>query len=181
MLRLANIVATAINPALLLLPPKFDSLKARVMMLATGLQESRFEFRYQIASPMARMLANMRGVVAKGPARGFWQFEQGGGVKGVMRHPATRDLLRALCIDRGCPFDQATIWARLETDDVLAAGLARLLLWADSRPLPELGDVDGAWDCYARNWRPGRPHPETWPALYAQAMEEVTTNPRTSA
>ena len=38
--------------------------------------------------------------------------------------------------------------------DVLAAGLARLLLWTDPSRLPRLGDADGAWQLYVRTWRP---------------------------
>ncbi len=34
---------------------------------------------------------------------------------------------------------------------------ARLLLWTDAKPLPAIGDEQGAWDYYLRNWRPGKP------------------------
>ena len=27
-------------------------------------------------------------------------------------------------------------------------------------------DADGAWECYLRTWRPGKPHPETWAAYW---------------
>ncbi|WP_199533145.1 hypothetical protein [Thiopseudomonas alkaliphila] len=67
---LKNVIQTAIDPALALLPARMKSKKAVVMMLAIGLQESRFIHRRQI----------------KGPARGFWQFEKGGGVYGVLNH-----------------------------------------------------------------------------------------------
>lgn len=56
-------------PGLELLPAKMDTPKARVMMLAIGMQESRFEHRKQIG----------------GPARGFFQFEEAGGVRGVLK------------------------------------------------------------------------------------------------
>ena len=58
-----------------------------------------------------------------------------------------------------------------EWDDVLAAAFARLLLFTDPAKLPKLGDADGAWQLYLRTWRPGKPHPHTWPDLYAQALE----------
>ncbi len=32
----------------------------------------------------------------------------------------------------------------------------------------------GAWNLYMRTWRPGKPHRSTWPALYAEALAEVT-------
>ena len=50
-----------IEPALLLLPERMRTDQAKVMLLAIGLQESRFVHRRQIG----------------GPARGFWQFEDG--------------------------------------------------------------------------------------------------------
>jgi len=56
---------------------------------------------------------------------------------------------------------------------VLAAGVARLLLWTDPKALPAIGDADAGWSLYLRTWRPGKPHPKTWPALYAQAMAVV--------
>lgn len=158
LLRLANIEDTAIRPALSLLPAHLDSAPARLMLLAIGLQESRFEHRRQIG----------------GPARGFWQFEQGGGVLGVYRHHNTHELLRLLCRERDCNFDPRAIYGQIDSDDVLAAGLARLLLYADPKPLPDLGDAESAWDCYIRSWRPGKPHPKTWPDLYAQALQHVT-------
>jgi len=161
---LDEITKTAINPALDLLPGRMDSAEARVMLLAIGLQESRFEHRRQMGN---------------GPARGFWQFEQGtrasrGGVWGVYLHTASANLLRQLCVSRGVPHAPADIWRAIEHDDVLAAGLARLLLLTDPKPLPAVGDVDEAWRLYAyRCWRPGKPHKSTWAGLHQQAREFV--------
>lgn len=165
MLRLANIVETAINPGLALLPAKMDTPAARVQLLATGLQESRFEHRVQLP---------LRPGMPPGPARGFWQFEKGGGAAGVLRHPASRDLMRSVCAERDCASTPAALWDALSRDDVLAAAAARLLYWTDAAPLPAIGDAQGAWDYYVRNWRPGRPHRNTWDSLYAQAVNEVT-------
>ena len=39
--------------------------------------------------------------------------------------------------------------------------------------LPALGQAQEAWDLYARVWRPGKPHPQTWEAIYAQALAAV--------
>jgi len=152
---LTEIIRTAVSPALQLLPPKFDSAAARVLLLTIGLQESRFEYRRQLGN---------------GPARGFWQFEEGGGVKGVCKHHSTIEQARLICRARDVSFDPHPIWAQLETDDILAAAFARLLLFADAAPLPEIGNAGAGWACYLRNWRPGKPHPETWDALYAQAV-----------
>jgi hypothetical protein len=159
------ILRSAINPALSLLPAKMDSDAARVMLLAIGLQESRLKYRFQkvTADPYA-----------KGPARGLWQFERGGGVFGVMNHRHTQELAKSLCKSRGQVFDSVLIHARLEFDDVLAAGFARLLLYADPKPLPGVdASHDEAWDCYVRNWRPGKPHRDTWDEFHAQARAQV--------
>lgn len=148
----------AITPAMSLLPKRMDTPQARIMLLAIGLQESRFEHRHQIG----------------GPAHGFWQFESGGGVKGVMTHAATTSHAAGLCAARQVPFVRSFVFDALEFDDVLAAGIARLLLWSDPRPLPANDDPQAGWDLYVRTWRPGKPHRETWDAFYRQAVAAVT-------
>jgi hypothetical protein len=66
------------------------------------------------------------------------------------------------------------VHARLEDDDILAAVFARLPLWADRRPLPTLdASHDEAWECYVRNWRPGKPRRETWDEFHAQGLGQV--------
>lgn len=163
-MELGAIVSTAINPAMALLKGVPDSRASRCLLLAIGLQESRFEYRRQLGN---------------GPARGYWQFERGtaasrGGVWGVFLHKTSSRLLRDLAEQRGCPPSPSNIWEAIEHDDVLAAGLARLLILTDPYKLPALGDVDGAWRLYAdRCWRPGKPHPQTWPGFYARALEAV--------
>lgn len=155
---LSEIRRSALEPALLLLPAKMSSLQAEVMLLAIGLQESRFIHRRQI----------------RGPARSYWQAEQGGGmVHGVLRHPLTSQLAVAVCDARGVQPVDELVYTAIEHDDVLAAAFARLLLWTDSQALPEVGEVAKAWDLYLRTWNPGRPHRETWDGFYAQAMDEV--------
>lgn len=159
---LTVIVERAIEPALALLPARMDTPAARVMLLAIGLQESRFVHRRQIG----------------GPARGFWQFEKGsrtsrGGVWGLCLHPASKGHLAVLCKARSVACDPDAIYAALEYDDVLAAGVARLLLWADPKALPQVGDTEAAWSLYLRAWRPGKPKPDSWPTLYRQAAAEV--------
>lgn len=155
---LKEVIAGAINPALALLPAKMDTAAARVQLLAIGLQESRFLHRRQLGN---------------GPARGLWQFERGGGVRGVLTHPASREHAYRICGIRGVEAVAAAVYPALEADDVLGAAFARLLMWTDAWRLPAVGDVQGAWNMYIRTWRPGRPHPETWAGLYAQAVTEV--------
>jgi hypothetical protein len=162
---LSEIVASGLDPALALLPASMDTPAARIMLLAIGLQESRFEYRRQLVGNLPR---------PTGPAKSFWQAEEGGGmVHGVRLHPATREAAAALYQARGVPARDAAIWDAIENDDVLAAGLARLLLWSDPGRLPAVGDAVGAWALYIRTWRPGKPHPQSWPDLYRQAVAEV--------
>ena len=159
----------AISEALALLPPGMDSREARVMLVAIGLQESRFKYRRQLVGNPPKPV---------GPAAGFWQFEKGsaasrGGVWGVFLHESTNRHVKTLCAARGIPASPSNIWETIQTDDVLAAGIARLLLWTDPQRLPAVGKEAEAWALYLRTWRPGKPHPATWPALYADAVRVV--------
>lgn len=154
-MELSDVRRLVIEPALLLLPARLDSPRALVMLLAIGLQESRFTARRQIG----------------GPAVGLWQFEAGGGIRGVISHAVTRPLVQAACRRLGETCCVSQVYAALSSNDVLAGVFARLLLFSDPAPLPAIGDVEGAWALYMRTWRPGKPHRETWDAFYAQAME----------
>ena len=154
-------VIAAMNDAFALLPGKMNSMEAHVSMLAIGLQESRFEHRRQLVGNPPR---------PRGPAKGFWQFERGGGCAGVVRHDSSRYWMYQACTARGVKFNATAIWNAIETDDVLAAAAARLLLFTDPKRLPEVGDAKGAWNLYIRTWRPGQPHRKTWDDLYAQAV-----------
>jgi hypothetical protein len=163
---LDSILHEAIGPAMALLPARMESREARVQLLAIGLQESRFQYRAQKTSDP----------YTKGPARGFWQFERAGGVRGVLAHKQSGDLARWVCLERGVPADDVLVHARLEFDDVLAAAFARLLLWTDPKPLPALdAPVSESWAYYLRNWRPGKPHRNTWDAFHEQALAQVLT------
>ncbi|SDR18201.1 hypothetical protein [Paraburkholderia tuberum] len=158
---LDEVIRSAVAPALAILPSAMDSQPARVMLTAIGLQESHFTARRQ-----------MNG----GPARGLWQFEQGtaksrGGVWGVYLHDASRYWLNVLCEARHVAFDPVAIYGALEHDDVLAAGVARLLLFTDPSKLPAADDTAGAWALYLRTWRPGKPRPESWPDFHRQAVD----------
>jgi hypothetical protein len=137
-----------------LLPARLDAVKARVMLIAIALQESRLEHRRQI----------------RGPARGFWQFESGGGVHGVLTHAASKPLIEpVLATLRYAPGD---CYDAIANNDVLACVFARLLLWTHPKALP--ASAETAWAYYLATWRPGKPHSQTWDAFYRQAwaMEE---------
>lgn len=156
-----RVLTDAIEPALALLPSAMDSLAARVMLIAIGLQESGLTTLQQIG----------------GPAHGLWQAEKGGMVRGVLKNPRTMLSAARLCQARHVPATEADVYEALLTDDVLAAGIARLGLWADLAPLPAIGDVHGAWNCYLRNWRPGKPRPADWGDNYAAAVAAITEAP----
>lgn len=159
-----SIVKDAIEPALAQLPFKMGSGVAKVIMVAYGLQESQLLVRSQFGN---------------GPARGLWQFEQGspvkgGGVWGVFNHAASKDHLRELCKNHVL-FDAVAIYQQLRYDDILAAGVARLLMWTDRKALPTTQEQ--AWDMYAyRTWCPGKPRPEEWPTNWADAVAYGVAN-----
>lgn len=141
-----------------LLPPNLNTPNAKAMLIAIGLQESRFLYRRQMGD---------------GPARGFWQFEQGGAVRGVLNHSLTRGLARGLVDTLVYDDYPATVWNALEHNDILAMGFARLnLLWLPAN-LPQPDQAEEAWQQYFAAWQPGKPHRETWDAYYAQAWQEV--------
>jgi hypothetical protein len=156
---LDQIMAAGITPALAWLPPKMTSPEALVQLLATGLQESRFEHRYQVLNDPSQ----------KGPARSFWQMERNGGVVGVMTHPASKSYAFDACAWRGVPFEKLAVWQAIENDDVLAAVWARLLYWTTPGALPRVTQTDAAWALYVSTWRPGKPKPDTWPANHKAA------------
>lgn len=145
-----------LTPALQLLPAQMDRPLARIMMLAINLQEDPLQERIQ------------RG---NGPARGLWQFERGGGVRGVLAHPSTAAIADSVCVARAVVAEESAVWRLLQTDDVLAACFARLLLWTDPKPMAT--NADEGWGLYARVWRPGRPHPEKWNDNYARAHTTI--------
>ena len=139
----------AMPAALAILPPKMDSAEARAMLIAIGLQESRFQHRKQLG----------------GPAHGFWQFESAGGVHGILTHPVTKPIIAGVLeVLRYTPGD---CYDAIADNDVLACVFARLLLWTHPEPLPR--DAAAAWGYYLATWRPGKPHRRTWNAFYASA------------
>ena len=145
----------ALIPALRLLPDKMDTPAARAEIIAICLQESRLKHRKQIG----------------GPARGYGQFEQGGGIRGVLTHPATMPHIRAVLtsLDYDPMSDPADCYIAIEHNDILAAAFCRLNLWWLPGPLPKRGDAQGGWDTYIAAWRPGKPHRDTFNAFYDQA------------
>lgn len=155
----AELLTTAIIPALTFL--NLDSPQARHQLLAIALQESGLKHRRQVTSTGKE----------DGPAVSFWQFEKGGGCKGVLTHTAVEGRMRAACAAHGVEATPAALWEAMKTNDVLGAVAARLLLYTLPNKLP-MASVDG-WNQYIAAWRPGKPHPETWPDNWHAAGRAV--------
>lgn len=134
--------------------PVTDS--ARVLVMTIAGQESAWRERRQIG----------------GPARSYWQFEHGGGVAEVFQK--ARRQLSVVCAAQDVTCDMPTVFEAMAWNDPLACAMCRLLLWPDPAPLPAVGDREGAWQYYLRNWRPGAPHRETWDGCYDQSMAAMT-------
>jgi hypothetical protein len=147
---------TAFGPvykaAAALLPTKLDSQAAWAMLFAMAMQESRLDERRQIG----------------GPARSFWQFELGG-IRGVLTHPASRLMIQGVLDRLDYNYDPQTSYTAIEHNDVLAFAYARCLLWTLPGTLPGPQEHDKAWFQYIDAWRPGKPHRQTWNALYDKA------------
>ena len=134
------------------LPPQMASKDATALLMAIGWQESRFAHRVQV----------------QGPAKGFWQFEQGGGIRGVLGHTKTSALARQALKQLGYRFEPTPFgcYVAVEHNDVLAFVFARLLLWTVPMPLPTRINESAGWKCYIEGWRPGKPHAATWSAAW---------------
>lgn len=136
------------------LPKSMASPAATAMLISIALQESKCAARRQLG----------------GPARGFWQFELGG-LEGVRRHPSTQRplevALAGLCYPASLPAKDALV--AIEHNDALACVFARLLLFTLPTAVRDREEPSEAWVQYLAAWRPGKPHPETWPGNYARA------------
>lgn len=153
----ALFVEIALSPALRLLPAQMDSPAARAMMITIALQESRLLHRRQIG----------------GPARGYAQFEMGGGVRGVLTHRASAEHAKRVCAALDYQPTPDVVYAAIEHNDILACVFSRLLLWTLPGALPARSEHDKAWSAYIAAWRPGKPHRSTWNTFYDQAWIET--------
>lgn len=152
-----NALAFTFPAAFALLPGVMNTPEARAMLLSIALQESAFRWRRQ----------------REGPARGFWMFEQKGGTEGVLTHEASSAHAHHVCAELLYAPLSSVCYPALEHNDVLACCFGRLLLWTHPDRLPPRGSPDRAWRIYLDSWRPGKPHPETWPLHYWKAWELV--------
>lgn len=158
-----TLLQTAILPALAELETlgiKSSPLAAR-FLLAIALQESALRYRRQVVA----------GGAENGPASSFWQFEKGGGCKGVLAHRLTAQPMGAICSAYNVAPDAQSLWEAMRFQDIVAACAARLLVYTLPGALPD--NASQGWAQYIDAWRPGKPHPETWAANWKLASETV--------
>lgn len=142
-----------------------DTVDARRFLLAIALQESGLLHRRQV----------VKGGAENGPAASFWQFEQGGGCKGVLCHASTEERMLQVCERYNVAPTPAGLWEAMRYNDVVAAAAARLLVYSLPRKLPTTA-AEG-WAQYLSAWRPGKPHPRTWDAHWANATIATGAKP----
>lgn len=143
-------------PALHELPTKMTSLPAITLLLATGGQESGYITRLQLGN---------------GPAHGLWQFESNG-VSAVLKNPKSHGhLIGYLQSQTQIEASVPNIYHAIESDDITACVVARLMYWCDSAPLPKFGDEEGSWQYYLDNWHPGRPNRARWSYWYPKVIK----------
>lgn len=143
-------------PGLKHLNTQMHSPAARAMLLAIGMQESRLKFRQQL----------------RGSAKGLWQFEIIA-VAELLRHPRTRLHTQAVLQRLDYPLSPDRVYHALDDNDILAAVLARLLLWTVPDPLPSQNNVWGAWAQYRKVWKPGKNYTALWTGFYTNAWNVV--------
>jgi len=138
-----------VRPTLDWMGPRYGNLKAELLLLAIGYQETGFKTRVQDG----------------GPARGFWQFEGKTGAAGIFANDPRMKDFRAMAKALHYPTDVAGFMKAIGSGaDKLACIAARGLLWLDPMPLPEMSHdgAQAAWDYYVHNWEPGKPSKTRW-------------------
>ena len=158
-----RLLKTAIIPAFAELAARGirDTPEARVLVLAISLQESALRHRRQVVA----------GGEEAGPARSFWQFEKGGGCVGVLTHRAVKDHMATVCELYNVKATPAGLWEAMHYQDIVAAAAARLLVYTLPFALPVTPEA--GWAQYIEAWRPGKPHPQTWPSAWSRAVAAV--------
>ncbi len=156
----SSLLALTINPVLSWMETHLEvpsDARSKMMLLTIAQQESALKYRKQVG----------------GPAVSWWQFESGGGVKGVLTHPNTAARAKKGCEFLCVPAVQADVYSAMVQNDILACMMARLLLLSDPKTLPSVDDAQAGWDYYIRNWRPGKPHPSKWLGYWNTSKETL--------
>lgn len=135
------------------------------IVLAIALQESNLAHRRQLTSDGKEA----------GPASSFWQFEVGGGCKGVLKHEKAGPIMTKLCDAYNVKADPLALWEAMQYNDVIAAIAARVLVFTLPDKLP--ATADEGWKQYTDAWRPGKPHPDRWQNCWDVATKTVGITP----
>jgi hypothetical protein len=184
---LTTLSSSLIPQARAILPTTPWTPQACVLLGAIGLQESG-----------GRDIAQEAG----GPGQGYWQEEAG--IAAVLRNPTSAELARQCVAASGILRGASQIPEVFQVEtaasvvghggypstslppiivvmrqkflnfQTLQLCLARLMLWDNPNPLPDLGDCNGAWNYYDATWRPGSPRPESWASNYGAALQHFT-------
>lgn len=157
----AEFNVTILTPSMVNFPAVLISQKASLLLLAIAGQEAGWTDRIQQPN---------------GPARGFWQSEKGGMLKGVIGGPYAPVLDKFLSI-YSLPADPNLLFEALAWHDPLSCFVARLGLFMDPSSLPAVGNEDDAWACYEKNWQPGKPSRSRWSAVYPQSLAAIGLTP----
>jgi len=159
--------STIFPAAFSLLPAGMDSVQARAMLLAIGLQESKLRYRAQLVGGAVNWWESRNP-----PAHGWFQFERPA-IGLLLKHAATKLLLERVLTDLEYPADDSILHQALRDNDLLAVCFARALLRTVPESLPEQREQQRGWEQYLWAWRPGKPHPETWAENWSKAWETI--------
>ncbi len=153
---LEAILEQIIEPGLALLPPALNGDDASVLLLATGLQESRFCYRRELG----------------GYGLGYWKLHADK-VARVFAHAGCREPLERLCEAVGVECTPRAVHAALEYNDQLATAITRLLLHTATRRLPAQAHPEQAWLLYLQLWKPALPRHLSWTPLHRNACNAL--------
>lgn len=143
------------------LPARYDSLRARVLILKIVLNESKGIYRDQLEKDGTNTVL--------GPALGLGQFERGGACTSLLRHPVTAQLTRNILGHYGVATTPDAFWRALKVNDALAMAACRInLLWLP-QALPDIDDTHEGHLQYIQAWQPG-----AWTRGSTQARRNLT-------
>lgn len=136
-----------LDEGLALFPQRFDSIKARALILKIVLQESMGIYRDQLERGGVQTVL--------GPALGLGQFERGGACTSLLNHGLTKPYALHLLKFFGIEPTPDALWRALKTNDTLAMAMCRLnLLWLPAA-LPAIDDEHESHRQYVQAWQPG--------------------------
>ena len=144
---LDNLNHGPLNQGLATLPAKFDSIRARALILKIVMQESKGIYRDQLER-------DGRNTVL-GPALGLGQFERDGACTSLLKHPVTKPYMLHVLSVYGIEPKPDAFWRALKYNDALAMAACRInLLWLPA-PLPDIDDHAESHRQYIQAWQPG--------------------------